>query len=172
MQIQYKSSLLFYLFLQVFTLNFLLVDVKKYLLSERMGRIGGREGYKGRVMKRVFCFGHRKMWIYIVLQSLISFMIPWMSQRLRSLNLKQGGNIIFLKINSVKSWISVQIFHEFKKVIPKFLTCDDFSYGTNSLFLAIEKIPQKNKEEEGLGGKTKINSILYSRYSNEAKTRA
>ena len=83
-----------------------------------------------------------------------------------------GGNLIFLKINSVKSWISVQIFHEFKKVIPKFLTCGDFSYGTNSLFLAIEKIPQKNKEEEGLGGKTKINSILYSRYSNEAKTRA
>ena len=62
--------------------------VSKYLLSERMGRMGGREGCKGRVMKRVFCSGHRKMWIYIVLQSLISFMIPWISQRLRSLKSK------------------------------------------------------------------------------------
>lgn len=81
--------------------------VSKYLLSERMGRIGGREGYKGRVMKRVFCFGHRKMWIYIVLQSLISFMIPWMSQRLRSLNLKQGGNIIFLLLHG--GWLNEMI---------------------------------------------------------------
>ena len=76
------------------------------------------------------------------------------------------------------SCISIQIFHEFKKVIlkasVKFLICGGFSYGTKSLFLAIGKIPQENKEEEeeGLGGKTKINSILYGWYSNEAKTRA
>ena len=53
-----------------------------------------------------------------------------------------------------------------------FFLFKNYKVALNSLFLAIEKIPQKNKEEEGLGGKTKINIILYSRYNNEAKTRA